>query len=103
MICFDKTGVSEGIDVNKTSASKERDIFHLWYFLNYSFKFQPNVSNRCHNLSMMSINLSNIATLSIKSSDYCCIISLISKNKAVNLIQNADLTKTKKQNSIKHK
>ena len=52
---------------------------------------------------MMSINLSNIATLSIKDSDYCCIISLISKNKAVNLIQNADLTKTKKQNSIKHK
>ena len=45
---------------------------------------------------MMSINLSNIATLSIKGSDYCCIISLISKNKAVNLIQNADLTEKKK-------
>ena len=34
---------------------------------------------------MMSVNLSNIAILNIKSSDYCCIISLISKNEAINL------------------
>ena len=31
--------VSEGIDVNKTNTSKECDICHYWYFLNYSFKF----------------------------------------------------------------
>ena len=29
----------------------------------------------------------------IKGSDYCCIISLISKNEAINLLLNADLTK----------
>ena len=29
---------------------------------------------------MMSVNLSGIAILSIKGSDYCCIISLIRKN-----------------------
>ena len=40
----------------------------------------------------MSINFSNIAILNIKGSDYCCIISLISKNEAMNLLQNADLT-----------
>ena len=79
-------------DVNKTSASKEYDICHYWYFLNYSFKFQPNVCNRRHDLLMTSINLSNIAILNIKGSDYCCIVSLISKNEAINLMQNADLT-----------
>ena len=42
---------------------------------------------------MISMNLSNIAILDIKGSDYCCIISLISKSDAINLIQNADLTK----------
>ena len=42
---------------------------------------------------MMSINLSHIAILNIKGSDYCCIISLISNNEAINLMQNADLTK----------
>ena len=51
---------------------------------------------------MMSVNFSNIAILNIKGSDYRCIISLISKNEAINLMQNADLTK-KKQNIIKHK
>ena len=45
MLCYDRIGISEGIDVNNTSASKECDICHYWYFLNYSFKFQSNVCN----------------------------------------------------------
>ena len=39
---FHGTDVFEGIDVNKTSASKECDICHYWYFLNKGFNFQPN-------------------------------------------------------------
>ena len=79
------------------SASKECVICHYWYFLNYSFKFQPNVCNICHDLLMMSMILSNIAILNIKGSDYRCIISLISKNEAINLMQSADLTKANKK------
>ena len=86
---FDRIDVSEGTGVNKTSASKDCDICHYWYFLNYSFKFQPNVCNRCHNLLMMSMNLRDIAILNIKGSDYRCIVSLISKNEAINSMQNA--------------
>ena len=63
----------------KTSASKEYDIFHYWYFLNYSFQFQPNICNRCHDLLMMSMNLINTAILNINGSGYQCIISLLSK------------------------
>ena len=37
MLYYDGTDVSEGIDVNKTNASKECDTWY-WYFLNYSFK-----------------------------------------------------------------
>ena len=92
MLYYDRIDVFKVIDVNKKSASKEFDICHYWCFLNFSFKFQPNVCNRCHDLLMMSINLSNIAVLNIKGSDYCCIISLISKNEAINLMQNAYLT-----------
>ena len=68
--------ISEVINVNKTSASKECDIWHYWYFLNYSFRFQPVVCNRCYDLLMMSMNLRNIAISNIKGSDFCCIISL---------------------------
>ena len=101
MLYFDSTSVSEGINVNKTSVWKECDICHYWYFLNYSFNLQSNVCNRCHDLLMMYLNLNDIAILSIKGSDYCCIISLISKNKAINLMENADLTE--KSRTIKHK
>ena len=66
-------------------------ISHCWYFLNYSFKFQPNVCYSCNDL-LMSINLNYIVILSIKGSDYRCIISLISKKEAINLLQNANLT-----------
>ena len=92
MLYFDGIDVSEGIDVNKTSASKKCDICHYWYFLNYSFKFQLNVCKRCHDLLMMPKNLSNIAILNIRGSDYHCIVSLTIKNEARNLMQNANLT-----------
>ena len=45
---------------------------------------------------MMSINNSDIAILNIKGSEYRCIIILTSKNEAINLMQNADLTGKKK-------
>ena len=92
MIYYDKTNVSEGIDVNKTSTSKECDVCHYWYFLNYCFKFQPNICNRCHDLLILSVNLCDIAILNIRVSDYFCINSLIRKNEAIELLQKADLT-----------
>ena len=52
-IYFDRIDAFEGIDINEISASKVFDTCHYWYFLNYSFKFQPNVLNRCHNLSIL--------------------------------------------------
>ena len=86
MLYYDRIDVSEGIDVDKTSTSKECDVCHYWYFLNYSFKFKTNVCNRCYDLLMMSINFSHIAISNIKGSDYCSIISLISKNEAINQV-----------------
>ena len=47
MLYYDRTDVSEGIHVIKTSASKDCDICHYWYFLNYSVKFQQSVCKRC--------------------------------------------------------
>ena len=36
---FDRNDISEGIEVNETSESKECDICHYWYFLSKGFKF----------------------------------------------------------------
>ena len=50
MLYFDRIDVSDRIDVNKTSESKECNICHYWYFLNKGFKFQSNICNRCRDL-----------------------------------------------------
>ena len=92
MLYYDRIDVSEGIDINKTSASKESNICHYWYFLNKRFKFQTYVCNRCHDLLMMSTKLNNIAVLKIKNAEYRCIITGISKSEAITLLQNIDLT-----------
>ena len=44
----------------------------------------------------MPVNLSNFAFLDIQVVDYCCINNKISKSKAVNLLQNVDLTEEEK-------
>ena len=90
MLYYDRIDVSKGIDVNKTSVSEECNVCHYWYFLNFCFKFQPYVCNRCHDLLMMFVMFVNLRN--IEGSDYCCIISLISKKEAINLMQNPDLT-----------
>ena len=69
MLCFDRIDISKGTNVNKTSASNEFNIWQYWYFLNYSFNFQPNIYDRSHDLLIMSVNLSDIAILNIKGSD----------------------------------
>ena len=66
-IYYDRIDISEGIDVNETSSSKECDVCLYWYFLNYSSKCQPNVLNRYHDLLMMSMNLRDIAILNLIS------------------------------------
>ena len=60
--------------------------------LDKGFKFQLNVCNRCHDLLVMSVKLRNIAFLNINVADNRCIITGISKNVVINLMQNIDLS-----------
>ena len=53
---------------------------------------QPYVWNEFHDLLMMSMNLSDIVILNIKGSEYCCIISGISKTQTIKLMQSINLT-----------
>ena len=93
MLYYDRIEIFEGIYFNKTSESKECNTCHYWYFLDKGFTFKQNVCNGCHNLLVMSMkNLSDIAILNIKGTDYHCISSGISKSEAINLIKNINLT-----------
>ena len=61
MLYFGRIDASERVDLNKTSASKECDVCYYCYFLNYRFKIQQNVCNRCHDSLIMSVKLRDIA------------------------------------------
>ena len=50
MLEDDRINISEGVDVNKTSLSKECDICHCWYFKNIGFKYEKYLCNGCHDL-----------------------------------------------------
>ena len=60
--------ISEGIDINKTSISKECDICHYWQFL--SFSYEPYLCNGCHDLMQKAMNFNDIAIVSAQRSDY---------------------------------
>ena len=66
MLKYEKIDVSEGTDVNKTSASKECELCHYWFFKEIGFKFEEHVCNKCHDLLTMAYSLKNIAILSAK-------------------------------------
>ena len=65
-------------------------ICHYW-FLNHGFNFQDYVCNGCQDLTMLSINISVIAIITVKNVDYPCITHNISKSEAINLLENSVL------------
>ena len=91
MLQYNRIDVSEGIDINKTSKSKECMLCHYWYFNDISFKFQTYLCNGCHAVSMMAYKLKNIAILNAKGVDYRCILWGISRDEAVNRLNNSAL------------
>ena len=87
MLYYDRINISEGIDPTKTNKSVECMICHYFFFI-HGFKFQDYVCNGCHDLTMLSVNISNIATTTVKNVDYRCIIHNIGKSDSINLTKN---------------
>ena len=82
---------NEGIDINKTSATKECMLCHYWYFKNISRKFEPYVCNICYNVLMTTYELKNITVLNVKVVDYRSVLWAVSKNEVVNILNNSVL------------
>ena len=65
-------------------------IWHYFYF-NHGFKLQDYVCNGCHDLTMLSLNISDIAIITVKNIDYRCTIYNISNSETINLSKNSVL------------
>ena len=87
MLYYDRFDINEGTDPTKSNESRECMIssLFLYFFFNHGFIFQNYVCNGCHDLTMLSVNISNIAIITVKNVDYCCLIHNISKWEAINL------------------
>ena len=60
MIQYEKVDVLEGIDVNKTSLSKECMLWDYWYFKDVGFKFELHVCNKFHDVLMTAYELKKL-------------------------------------------
>ena len=81
MLYYDRIGISKGIDLAKSEKNKECVICHYRFF-NHVFNFQNYVCNGCHDLTILSVNLSNIAIITAENVDYRYIIHNISNCEA---------------------
>ena len=71
MLRYQKIDVSEGIDINKTSASKECEVCHYWFFKDIGFESEEHVFSQCHHVLTRGYSLENIANLGAKNSHRC--------------------------------
>ena len=91
MLEYDRIDISEGLDINKTSASKKCDICHCWYFLDKNFNYEPCICVGCHDLMQKAMNFNDVAIVSIKGNDYRINFWYMSKDEAICIMYNSIL------------
>ena len=91
MLEYDRVDISEVIDVNKTNASEEYDIFHCWYFKDVGFKYEPYLCNGCHDLMEKAMSFNHVAIVYVKGSAYRIHFWYMSKDDAINMMNNSNL------------
>ena len=91
MLEDNRTDISEGIDVNKTSLSNECDICHYLYFKNIGFKYEPYLCNGCHDLMQKATSFNNIVIVYINGNAYRIYFWYMSKNDAINIMNGSNL------------
>ena len=91
MLEYDRINISEEIDVNKTSESKECDICHYWYFKDIGFKYEPYLCNGCHDLIGKAMSFNDVAVVYVKESAYRIHFGYMSKDDAISIKNNTNL------------
>ena len=91
MLEYNRIDISGRIDVNKTSASKECDICHYWYFQEFGFKYEPYLYNGCHDLMQKAMSFNDVAVVYVKGSAYRIHFWYMSKDDAISIMNNFNL------------
>ena len=91
MLEYNRIDISEGIDVNKTSASKEYDICHYWYFKDIGFICEPYLCSGCHDLMQKVMSFNDAAFVYVKGSAYKIHFWSMSKDDVISIMNTSNL------------
>ena len=91
MIEYERIGISERTDVDKTNKSKECMLCHYWYFLHKNFSYGPYLCGHCYNFSQKSKDFKNIANAHIKNNTCRIHFVCMSKREAKKIMTNSNL------------
>ena len=86
MLYYYRIYISERTDPTKSNKTRKCMTCHYSFF-NHGFKIQNYVCNGSHDLTMLSVNISDIVIITVKNVDYRCIIHNISKSEAISLLK----------------
>ena len=89
MTQYNEINLSGGIDVSKTSASRECELCHYWFFKDIGFKFEEHFCSKCNDLLTMAHSLKDTAILSAKGATFRCLLMGISKNEGLKRLNNS--------------
>ena len=64
MLYYDRIVISKRIDLTKSNRGKECMICHSWFF-NCEFKFQDSLCSVRHDLTILCLNISDIAIITV--------------------------------------
>ena len=68
MLEYDRIDSSVGIDIKKANESKERKIYHYWYFKDIFFQHEPHLCNGCHGLMQKAVSFNDVSIVYVKGS-----------------------------------
>ena len=90
MLEYDRIDLSEGIDVNKTSNSRECNFYHYIYFLDINFNYQKYLCDGCHDMSMKANSMQNLAIVYSDSNAHRIKFTFMDSNEATYLLNNSN-------------
>ena len=80
MLFHNRIDISEGIDLPKSNDSKKCMICHYWVF-NNGFKYQDSVCTGSHDLLAQCVNITDIAIITVKCTDYFVLLMTLANLK----------------------
>ena len=85
MLEYDRTNISEGIDINKCEETSRE--CSLCKFLK-NFKYGPYLCDGCYDMSMKAVSMQNLTIINHNGNYYRVIFAFMTKKDAYNLIKN---------------